>query len=526
MIKNIRAFFSTEKRDDSVATGNLTETDDFWYGFAGVGASSGAVVTQASAMRQWAVYSCVSLISETLAQLPLKLKRPDDKGGTEDATDHPLYTLCKDLPNNQMPSFNWRESQQANVLTRGNCYNLIDRGRYDVRGLWPIDPDSVTVRMARGPDVAQLRLSKNDRIVYDIKTAEGQKTYRSSDILHVAGFGFNGLMGESVISNFAKESIGNAIALDVFQGSGMKNGIYPSGTLEHPDTLGESKDLFLAALNARYSGATNAKRPMILENGMKFNKADVSFVDKQFIEQMKLTANQICAIFHVPPHKIEIFEKNTNYNNTEQGNKSFLDGTMQSWVVRWEQAMNWKLLTPGERKMGYFFKFNFDALLRPDAKTRTDMAWKEWQMGTPLNKIRKRNDQNPVEGGDKSFVPANMVPIELAGQQGLPNKQAEQDMLKENDLDGVKRMERKAVERLVTRDLKGRCDDFEGELDGIYDKIDDLLNGKTRLIVRCFNDDEQTEAILDDLKAEYREKRNKISELRGMKFKGIEDVWS
>lgn len=404
-----------ESRSGQVATAGLSDADDFWFSVGGGASSSGAMVSKASAMRQWAVYACITEIAQTIAQLPLKLKRPSASGGTEDATDHPLYDLLKYQPNPQMTSFNWRESQQANILTTGNNYNFIDRGRYDIRAIIPIAPDSITPRRADGQELNRLGFSKSNPIVYDIQTVAGRKTYAAKDILHIVGFGFNGITGESVIANFAKESIGNAITLDEFQAKAMKNGYFPSGVFEHPDTLGDNKESFVKALDNRYAGPENARRPMILENGMKFNVTNVSIADKQLIEQMKMSAGQICGIFKVPPHRVGIFEKNTNYNNTEQGNKSFLDGCVQQWVVRWEQAFAWKLLTADERKAGYFFKFNFDALLRPDSKTRSEIQWREWQTGVPLNEIRKMNDQNPVDGGDISFVPVNMIPSHMAG---------------------------------------------------------------------------------------------------------------
>jgi len=412
-----------ERRDDTPSTGSLAINDDFWFNVIGASASAGVSVSRESAMRQWAVYACVTEIAQMLAQLPLKLKRPAPAGGTEDATDHPLYDLCKNSPNPQMTSFNWREAQQANLLTAGNNFNFIERSRLGVRALWPIMPSATTPRFASRSEISNFRLNKTDRIVYDVETVGGKKTYPAKDILHISGFGYDGLKGESVITNFAKEAIGNAIAIDQFQGAAMKNGFRPSGVLEHPDTLGDNKEAFMEGLRRRYGSTQNTGVPMVLENGMKFSKQDISFVDRQFVEQANMTFTAICGIFKVPPHRIEIFKTNTNYNNTEQGNKAFLDGTMQQWVVRWEQAMNWKLLSAEERRAGYFFKFNFDALLRPDAKTRSEMSWREWQQGTPLNEIRMRDDMPPIEGGEIAYVPVNMIPYKLAGQQQQPEQQ-------------------------------------------------------------------------------------------------------
>ena len=525
------------KRSGPVATGNLTDSDDFWFTVGGGSSSSGALVSKASAMRQWAVYACITEISQVLAQLPLKLKRPASSGGTENAEDHPLYDLAKYQPNPQMTSFNWREAQQANILATGNNYNFIERTRFAVKHIWPIDTTTVSPRKASRKDINDLRLARGDRIVYDVLTVDGLKTYPSKDILHIVGFGWNGLIGESTITNFAKESIGNAIILDQFQGKAMKNGYFPSGVFEHPNTLGDNKEAFVQALDNRFAGPENARRPMILENGMKFTVTNVSVADKQLIEQMKMSANQICGIFKVPPHRIAIFETNTNYNNTEQGNKSFLDGCIQQWVVRWEQAMNWKLLTAEERRAGYEFKFNFDALLRPDSKTRSEIQWREWQTGVPLNEIRKMNDQNPIEGGDVSFIPVNMIPASMAGmniqaQADAAKKKADVDegeaknKLLDDDIDGLKRLEKKAIMREVERQIEGRSDrDFSAFLDEFYGKLFEKIDTRTRLILRCFNTDESTSAIIDGLKADFTASKELITELRERNFEGIEGIW-
>lgn len=481
-------------------------------------------------MRQWAVYACITEISQTIAQLPLKLKRPAPGGGTEDATDHPLYDLVKTLPNPQMTSFNFREAQQAHLLTGGNNYSFIERNRLGVKYIWPIT--NCTPRKANGREINEMRLSKSDRIVYDVDTVDGKRTYSSRDILHIVGFSWNGLIGNSVITDFAKDLIGTAMTLDQFQAKAMKNGYYPSGVLEHPDKLGDAKESFISALDQRYAGPENVRRPMILENGMKWNTTSVSMVDKELINQLQMSGTQICGVFKVPPHRIGIFEKNTNYNNTEQGNKSFLDGCIQQWVVRWEQAMNWKLLTAQERQEGYFFNFNFGGLLRPDAKTRSEIQWREWQTGVPLNEIRMKNDENPIEGGDTSFVPVNMVPIEMAGMNikqpteptADPNKipGSEPDkrgLLLDDDLVSLRTLERNAVTRELTKQQNGKSvrslDDF---LDEFYGKLYDKIENRTRLIIQCFNGPEETDQALVEIRQEFEDRCNRL--------KSGEEVWN
>ena len=518
MLKFIRNIFT--RSSETPSTGSLAINDDFWFGLTGGLASSGISVSRTTAMRQWAVYACVTEISQMLAQLPLKLKRPAAKGGTEDAIDHPLYDLCKNSPNPQMTSFSWREAQQANLLTVGNNYNFIERSRLGVRALWPIAPTSTTPRFASNSEATNFRLNKNDRVVYEVQTVDGRKVYPAKDILHIPGFGYDGLKGESVITNFAKEAIGNAIAIDQFQGAVMRNGVRPSGTLEHPDTLGDNTEAFMAALKRRYSGVENTATPMVLENGMKFNRQDVSFVDKQFVEQANMTFTAICGIFKVPPHRIEIFKTNTNYNNTEQGNKAFLDGTMQQWVVRWEQAMNWKLLSEAERRAGYFFKFNFDALLRPDAKTRSEMSWREWQQGTPLNEIRMRDDMPPIEGGDVAYVPVNMVPYHLAGKQ----QQTGQKLI-DRDVDNLRSLFHNMAEREIRKQIDGKAKgDFSEWLVSLRGRISGIIEKDIFLTVSTVTDEDAAEKIMTEIRNEFDKKVSSLVQLQKRNWTNYEEV--
>jgi HK97 family phage portal protein len=412
-------FASALKR--SWSTGNLTDPlNDFWYGVVTPPAFAGVSVTNTNAMQLWAVNACVTLISAAVAQLPLKLKRAMPNGGTEDAKEHRLYDLVKTQPNPDMISLNWRESGQGNLLCSGNQYSWIERANIGVKYIWPLEPKSVTPMKSGPRDRERVNLGPGERIYYRVRMDDGKLwDIPGRDILHVVGFGWNGLIGESVISNFARQSIGNGIALEQFQGAFFKNGVHTSGVFEHPETLGDNREAFVTALKEKYSGGGNTGVPMVLENGMLWKQNKVSLVDQQFLEQTKANALTICAMFHVPPSKIAIYGEGTSYNNTEQQNKNYLDDTLMHWLVRWEQTLDVKLLTPQERAKGYFFKHNVDALLRPDAKTRSEIGKNEWQMGVPLNVIRKRNDENPIDGGDVSYVPANFIPADMAGKQLL-----------------------------------------------------------------------------------------------------------
>lgn len=122
------------------------------YSFFMGNSTAGKPVTERSAMQMTAVYSCVRILSEAVAGLPLHLYRYKEDGGKEKAIDHPLYHLLHDEPNPEMSSFVFRETLMTHLLLWGNAYaQVIRNGKGEVIALYPLMPNRMTVdRDGRG----------------------------------------------------------------------------------------------------------------------------------------------------------------------------------------------------------------------------------------------------------------------------------------------------------------------------------------------------------------------------------------
>ena len=104
------------------------------------GTTSGKTVNERTAMQTTAVYSCVRILSETIASLPLQVFKYSDNG-KEKATDHQLYNLLHNEPNNEMTSFLFRETLMSHLLLWGNAYaQIIRNGRGQVIALYELPP--------------------------------------------------------------------------------------------------------------------------------------------------------------------------------------------------------------------------------------------------------------------------------------------------------------------------------------------------------------------------------------------------
>ncbi len=369
---------------------------------------AGTTVDQNSATAISAVFSCTTLIAETIAGLPLILYRQKKGGGQERATDHPLYYLLHDQPNPEMTSFSWREAGSGHILLWGNKYNWLKRDKLGrITGIYPKKPDRMTVKRVGG------------KIGYTHVENGKEKKYAADNMLHVHRHSFDGLIGQSVIVA-QREKLGTKKALDKFEALFFSQGTHPSGKLKVEQNLGDSKDQWVKDFNRQYAQLGKSHNVMVLDNGVDYEQIGIPLDQAQFLELTKAKDVDICGCFKVPPHMIGILDRAT-FSNIEHQAIQFVKNCILPWLRVDEQAMNVKLLTNAERKAGYKIKYLVDGLLRGDAAARGDYYAKLFNMGAmSINDIREKEDMNPIEGGDKHFIQLNMIPIDQAGEIDKP----------------------------------------------------------------------------------------------------------
>ncbi len=383
------------------------------YSFFLGGTSSGKAVTERSAMQMTAVYSCVRILAEAIAGLPLHLYRYTEDGGKEKAIDHPLYLLLHDEPNPEMSSFVFRETLMTHLLLWGNAYaQVIRNGKGEVGALYPLMPNKISVdRDETGQLYYTYQRSMDEAPVTDGSTV----ILRPADVLHIPGLGFDGLVGYSPIA-MAKNAIGLAIATEEYGAKFFANGAAPSGVLEHPGTIKDPARV-REAWQSQFGGSANSGKVAVLEEGMKYTPISISPEQAQFLETRKFQINEIARIFRVPPHMVGDLEK-SSFSNIEQQSLEFVKYTLDPWVIRWEQSIQRRLLTADE-KQSYFVKFNVEGLLRGDYASRMSGYATARQNGwMSANDIRELEnlDRIPAEdGGDLYLINGNMLPMAKAG---------------------------------------------------------------------------------------------------------------
>jgi HK97 family phage portal protein len=406
----------------------------FWYSGIGpyIPTASGIGVDEQTSIKFLAVYDCVTLISGDVGRLPLILYQGKPDGSKDRVRQHPAYDLMHNAPNDEMTALNYREAASTHNLLWGNHYaEIIRTTGGELESIWPIDP----------ADVEVYRSKTTGKLRYRWHIGAERRDLPAESILHVPSWGFNGLVGLSPIS-IARESIGLGLASDQFSSRFFSNSATPSVLLSMPPEANMDDEVaarYLKAFNDQYSGVGNAKKVMLTRNGEQVTTLTMPLKDAQFLESREFQKLEVCGMYHVPPHKIAIHGANSNYNNLEQENQSYVDSCLIHWLARYEQCFNQQLLTTAERKRGLFFEFLVDGLLRGDSESRGKFYQVLWGMGAiTANEIRLKENMNPIEGGDEAMVPLNFVPASMAGEmpdngQGKDNEPPSEDDEKEKE---------------------------------------------------------------------------------------------
>jgi HK97 family phage portal protein len=390
---------------------NSYEGSDFSYLFGRT--TSGKNVNEMTALQTTAVYACVRILAEAIASLPIHVYKYTDEGKEQDV-NHQLYYLLHDEPNPDMTSFVFRETLMTHLLIWGNAYAQIIRdGRGQVLALYPLLPDRVSVkRDDKGELYYVYQRSEEDNPNFKDK---GNIILKKSEVLHVPGLGFDGLIGYSPIA-MAKNAVGMTLATEEYGASFFANGANPGGVLEHPGILKDPSKV-RDSWNQVYQGTNNSHKVAVLEEGMSYKTIGIPPNEAQFLETRKFQINEIARLYRIPPHMVGDLEK-SSFSNIEQQSLEFVKYTLNPWVVRFEQAFQKALLLPDEKK-NYFIKFNVDGLLRGDYQSRMNGYAIGRQNGwLSTNDIRRLEDMNPLskeEGGDLYLVNGNMTKLEDAG---------------------------------------------------------------------------------------------------------------
>ncbi len=330
--------------------------------------TTGALITVDSAVELIPVYSAVNLISSAIGSLPCKVYsyagavRSDARGSRQ-------WRMLHDTPNDEIAADEFWQWVSSCLLLWGNAFIWKERDANGVvQNLWPIRPDRVMVgrETVNGKSRPYFLIDSAGRF-YDV------------DILHIRGFGTDGIVGYSPIQ-IARQQFANDLAQQEFLGTFMKNGLFSSAVFTHPNRLSQDAQERLRDQIEDRSGWLSAGKAITLEEGADLKNLTMSLVDSEFVQLVKLGEHRVAQLYGlVPPHQWGATDqsKSVTYQNSEFGGLEFVKWTLRQWLVRLESAIGRDqgiFPSPGPT---LFPEFLVDALLRADTSTR----WTAYNLG-------------------------------------------------------------------------------------------------------------------------------------------------
>lgn len=391
-----------EKRAESVNLGHPRDPAlARIFRFFGMETAAGVTVTADNAPETVAVMACVKVLSETMGSLPMVLYKKADNDGKEKAKQHPLYNILRYQPNNWQSWMEFSEMMTAHVALRGNAYAEIYYNRSgQITQLIPLHPDQVMPFLV------------NDSRAYRHQPVDGEeRVLLRGEVFHVSGLSFNGINGLNPIE-FLRHAVALAKASESYGSRFFSNDARPGFVLKHPAGMSDKAyNRLIANWEKRHRGESRSHKAAILEEGMDIHELGVSPEDAQFLETRKFQKDEIAGFFRVPPHMIGNLSEAT-FSNIENQSRSFIDNTMLPWFTRWEQAIRRDLLTTSDERKNLMVEVEPAALLRGDLKSRYEAysIGRNWGF-LSVNDIRRRENMNPIEDGDKYLQPLNMTDL-------------------------------------------------------------------------------------------------------------------
>lgn len=391
----------------------------------------------------FAIFSCIGLISSDISKLWINFVKEDSNGIWNKVALRGYEVLERPNPyQNRMQFF---ESWIISKLSRGNAYILKTRDR-----------KNNVVRMdVLHPDLVQVLVSDSGDVFYQLSqdNLSGVPTVGitvpASEIIHDRfNCLFHPLVGLSPIFACGLAAYGG---ISILQNSAtlFKNLSRPGGLLTAPGAISDETAQRLKAHWEENYGGDNKGKTAVLGDDLKYQPISmVNPVDSQLVEQLKLSADIVCATYHVPPYKV--IGNAPAYNNIEALDSAYYSQCLQVLIEAIELLLDEGLGVP--EKTG--FEFDIDGLLRMDTKTQVET------LGQGVNKAiyspneaRKKMNLKPVEGGNVPLLQQQMWPINMLSERSMDDLNGGNNAQPEEQPDLEKQL--MGMSLMLQKELKG-----------------------------------------------------------------------
>lgn len=379
----------------------MTSLELFKQIYGGRESSSGTTVSVQTALETATVFAIIRVLADGVGQVPLKVFQRNGRNRAE-APDHPLSNILGSEPNRFQTAFEFFEMMMFHIVLTGNFFAFINRvgSARRVYELVPLLPQGMTVK--RHSDWS---------LSYEYRAEDGlTQVFPAEAILHVRGPSWNGWKGLDSL-NVARNAVGLGIALEEAHAKLHKNGARTSGLLSVDAKLSKEQYAYLESWLDKYElGGDRYQKAMLLDNAASYTPTSMTGVDAEHLATRNHQIKEICGIWRVNPIMIGQSDKAATYASAEQMFLAHVVHTLSPIYRRIEQSLMRQLLSPEDKKNGYYAKFMPNALMRGSSEARANYYSKALGGGNAKgwmtqNEVRASEDMNAADEAEADLLP-------------------------------------------------------------------------------------------------------------------------
>ena len=398
-------------------------------GYFGVGSGNRAYKYQDLAKEGYLenaiVYRCVNEIAKGASSVPFVVKSGDDI-----LEEHQLNAILS-RPNPLQSYSEFFNSLYGYLMLSGNAYILkVGPDNQPPQELHLLRPDRIVVKGDKNYMPERYEYMVNGRIekVYDVDQENG-----FSDIKHIKLWNpLDDFYGCSPLSAAAVEIDQHNLS-SKHNVNLLNNGARPSGAVifKPKDDAGMTVNLtdsqrqqLMTDLNNRFSGTSNAGRPLLLEGDFDWKEMGLSPKDMDFINLKHLSATDIALCFGVPSQLVGVPDAQT-YANVAEARLALYEETIIPYLRKIQSDLN-EWLVP---MFGDDLRFSFDVDAIPALSERRRRIYENVTTAVregiiTRNEAREKLGLSPMQGGDELYISANLFPL---GSEPLPPPSQSED---------------------------------------------------------------------------------------------------
>ena len=341
------------------------------------------------------IFSAVSLLSNTIGSLPLKLYKNFDVVKPEDDS---LARMVEYNPYSYLTTLEWTRAMETLKNINGNSYSLIEYDEsYQPVALHILNPGYVDPIIEKDTKDLWYEVREQDGVVY----------IHNSNMIHFKHISTNGYKGINPL-NVLKNTIDYDREIKEFSLNQMKNGLKANLVIKLGSKLNQDSMNEYTEMLSRFQ----KNGILFVDQGKDFQELKNSaFIDPKVFDVENITIARVARVYNIPLHKL-LAEKQS-YASAEQADLEYIKDCILPSVRQNEQELNKKLITEQRKNEGFSFKFNLNGLARADMKTRGDFYFKGIRsMWFTPNEVRALEDLPPMSGGDQLYCSRDLIPID------------------------------------------------------------------------------------------------------------------